>query len=48
VNRVKESRDMEIEVTCPNCKEKISVPNNKRYAQCPYCGEEFSVSIEEE
>jgi DNA-directed RNA polymerase subunit RPC12/RpoP len=39
---------MEIEVTCPNCKEKILVPDSKRYIECPYCGEELSLPIEGE
>ncbi len=37
---------MEIEVTCPNCKEKILVPDNKKYVECPYCGEEFTLPVE--
>jgi DNA-directed RNA polymerase subunit RPC12/RpoP len=39
---------MEIEVTCPNCKEKILVPDNKKYIECPYCGEEFTLPVEDE
>jgi DNA-directed RNA polymerase subunit RPC12/RpoP len=30
-------------VQCPKCKEIVDAPDNKKYIDCPYCGEEFKV-----
>jgi DNA-directed RNA polymerase subunit RPC12/RpoP len=34
---------MKHQIQCPKCKEILDVIDNKKYIDCPYCGEEFKI-----